>query len=290
MKRLSKILQSIIESQSTDLVTCVRLGGRGGNILRMTDSDFDLNFENSLYRSDITFTRSAVTQTATLEGGDTEINGIVSDETIAHQFRTGVYDEARAEVFLVSAGNPFAGEVRLVTGLTGSVKIDTTGRFEMEVKDIKRALTANIEDVYQPECRADLSDSLCTVDLADYTSNGSVSAVTEDRAFTAFSAFGIMEMRAIGDDSWFAYGVLTWLTGNNAGVRVEVRSGSSTAFVLAYSLPAAIEVGDTFSVYAGCDKRIETCRAKFSNVINFQGEPDMPGDDFITDYIVPPLG
>jgi len=31
---------------------------------------------------------------------------------------------------------------------------------------------------------------------------------------------------------------------------------------------------------AGCDRRAETCRVKFDNLVNFQGFPDMPGDDW----------
>ncbi len=31
-----------------------------------------------------------------------------------------------------------------------------------------------------------------------------------------------------------------------------------------------------------CDKRWATCQAKFANAINFQGFPDVPGDDFLT--------
>lgn len=33
---------------------------------------------------------------------------------------------------------------------------------------------------------------------------------------------------------------------------------------------------------ADCDKRRETCVGKFGNGINFQGFPDIPGDDFLT--------
>ena len=32
---------------------------------------------------------------------------------------------------------------------------------------------------------------------------------------------------------------------------------------------------------AGCDKSFATCRDRFANAINFQGFPDIPGDDFI---------
>ena len=34
----------------------------------------------------------------------------------------------------------------------------------------------------------------------------------------------------------------------------------------------------------GCDKRAETCRAKFDNFLNFRGFPHIPGDDWVTAY------
>ena len=37
----------------------------------------------------------------------------------------------------------------------------------------------------------------------------------------------------------------------------------------------------TFTVTAGCDKHLATCRAKFANTVNFRGFPHMPGNDFV---------
>lgn len=41
--------------------------------------------------------------------------------------------------------------------------------------------------------------------------------------------------------------------------------------------------GVDLEAYPGqaCDKRFETCRDRFANAANFQGFPDMPGDDFL---------
>jgi hypothetical protein len=38
-------------------------------------------------------------------------------------------------------------------------------------------------------------------------------------------------------------------------------------------------VGDTFDLQPGCDKARETCRDTFSNIVNFQGEPFLAGND-----------
>jgi hypothetical protein len=46
----------------------------------------------------------------------------------------------------------------------------------------------------------------------------------------------------------------------------------------------AIAGTDTFTIRAGCDKRIATCGTKFANVANFRGFPDIPGQDAVLRY------
>lgn len=44
-------------------------------------------------------------------------------------------------------------------------------------------------------------------------------------------------------------------------------------------MPFEIQVGDTFSIYAGCDKLRVTCRDKFDNIKNRRAEDFVPGPD-----------
>lgn len=76
-------------------------------------------------------------------------------------------------------------------------------------------------------------------------------------------------------------GAVHWLTGDNAGVTSELKTydSNSSECLLWLSTNFAIQIGDQFLYYAGCDKRRETCGAKFNNILNFRGEPDMPGVD-----------
>ncbi|MGC0372440.1 MAG: hypothetical protein DGJ47_001153 [Rickettsiaceae bacterium] len=48
---------------------------------------------------------------------------------------------------------------------------------------------------------------------------------------------------------------------------------------LALSPAFDINKNDQFTIIAGCDKRSKTCLQKFNNIINFRGEPDLPGID-----------
>jgi uncharacterized phage protein (TIGR02218 family) len=90
----------------------------------------------------------------------------------------------------------------------------------------------------------------------------------------SFVATGVTEV-----EGYYDGGVLTWETGMNAGRSQEVKSwkgGRITFFQRPYY---AMIHGDRFTVYPGCDKRRSTCAEKFANILNFRGEPDVPGQD-----------
>jgi hypothetical protein len=89
-------------------------------------------------------------------------------------------------------------------------------------------------------------------------------------------------------------GVVTWTTGANVGVSMEIReffAGDPMAetahctIELYLPLPFDIQVGDTCRVYRGCLKRLfADCRDTFDNVPNFRGFPSIPGSDFLAQY------
>ena len=79
------------------------------------------------------------------------------------------------------------------------------------------------------------------------------------------------------ESGWFDYGVVTWTSGANAGLSAEIRYFNGSQFGLFEPMPYAIAAGDTYEVTPGCDKRLQTCRDKYDNVVNFRGEPYIPG-------------
>lgn len=74
-------------------------------------------------------------------------------------------------------------------------------------------------------------------------------------------------------------GLLIWETGKNAGRAQEIKSWANNALTL-FQRPFHVpEVEDRFVIHPGCDKTRATCKEKFANVLNFRGEPDVPGQD-----------
>ena len=110
-----------------------------------------------------------------------------------------------------------------------------------------------------------------------------VATVVSDRVFTVTFPNGA-DARAV--DDWFKYGGITWDTGSNIGLTMEVKANTvlSNQIDLFLDMPFPITVGDKLGIYAGCDRKLSTCIAKFNNVANFRGEPYVPGQDQLFDY------
>ncbi len=90
---------------------------------------------------------------------------------------------------------------------------------------------------------------------------GTVSSVTDSRQF------GATGLNIAVDH--FGEGLLTWLTGSNAGVTARIRSDNGAGGLVIH-MPAfsTIQVGDTFSALAGCRKRLaEDCTGKHANAL-----------------------
>ncbi len=167
----------------------------------------------------------------------------------------------------------------LIRGTFGEITINRD-TIKLELRGLTQKLQQPIGSVSTKTCRARLGDSKCTKSLTSFTHTATVTTVTSNSQFTATAL-----TQAAG---YFTEGVLTWTSGNNNGISEKVRSHSAGG-VISFILPMvrAIQVGDTFSIIAGCNKTLETCRDKFNNVLNFQGEPHRPMVDALIKPVTP---
>lgn len=163
----------------------------------------------------------------------------------------------------------------LARGTVGEITLGAT-TIKVELRGLKQALQQPVGEVSTKTCRNRLGDDRCKVDLEPWTHAAVVTAVTDKRTFTAA---GLAQ-----EADYFGEGIVTFTSGANAGLSAKVRSHAAGG-QLGLSLPLvmAVAVGDTFSIVAGCRKRLlEDCRDKFANVLNFRGEPHRPTTDALT--------
>lgn len=104
--------------------------------------------------------------------------------------------------------------------------------------------------------------------------NIAVTSTTDRSEFYASSLLSVF-----ASTGYFNYGLITWTTSSagNSGYSMDVKSYSSGTITLFEPMPYNISNGDVFTIIPGCDKKIATCINTFDNVVNFRGEPFIPG-------------
>lgn len=271
MKILSTELAAHLDGEVTTLASCWKLKRRDGVVMGFTDHDTDITIGEALYVATTGMTSSAVSASNTLKVDELDIEGMLHSDAITQDdIMKGLYDYAEVEVFMTDYTAPDDGVLLLRTGWFGEVTM-RGNQFVAEIRGLSQALQQPIGDIYSPGCRAMLGDARCGVELGTYTVAGVVS--------TAHDLYGVTASALVREDGYFTAGKITFTSGVNAGVSAEVKYYSDQRFYFMLPLREACEVGDTFTAIAGCDKTTIRCKALFDNIVNFRGEPHVPGTD-----------
>jgi len=282
MKTLPAGLQTHLDSGTTTLAWCWRLTRNDGAVFGFTDHDLSLTFDGTSFEPESGFTASEIRAGSDLSVDAQEAEGVLTSDTITEtDILDGRWDNATVEVWRVNWTDT-SQRALLRRGAIGQIR---RGRlhFVAEIRSLAHVLGQTVGRTFQATCDAALGDMRCGVDLSDpaLKASGTVVSISGDRAFTISGLSGFA-------DGWFALGTLQWLTGANTGRKAEVLSyaltGADVTITLLETPVRPIEVGNTFDISAGCDKRFETCQSKFANAVNFRGFPHIPGQDTVIRY------
>lgn len=277
---ISPSMQAHLNSGTTTLCWCYKITRANGQVLGFTDHDKNLTIDSVLYEALSGFNGTEFHESVGLSTDNQDIQGVVSSDKISESdILSGEYDGAEVVLYRVNWDN-IADRVLIKVGTIG--EITRSDRiFKAEFRGLSHYLQQPQGRMYQFSCDVSLGSARCGVNLASYTNSGSITQIVDDRVFVCGG--GIVAQST----DYFSRGKLSWTTGLNAGRSIEIKyhTVSGVVYLEVWQAPAnAVVVGDQFIVSAGCDKQPKTCRDRFANIINFQGFPYMPGQDYISDY------
>lgn len=282
MKNLSPALQAHLDDGTTTLSWCWRIARSDGVVLGFTDHDRALAFDGTDFEPESGFAASEIRAGSDLAVDAQDATGVLTSDRIAEtDILDGRWDNAAVELWRVNWADT-SQRVLLRRGAVGQIR---RGRmaFVAEVRSLAHVLGQTVGRTFQASCDAALGDARCGIDLenAVYMGSGIVTDLLRDRAFMASGLAGF-------EAGWFTSGTLNWTSGANAGRVTEVLAhgldGSIATLTLLEAPVRAVAESDSFIAHAGCDKRIATCSAKFANVANFRGFPNIPGQDAVLRY------
>lgn len=245
-----------------------------GVVLRFTDHDTSVTANAQLFSAGAGLQCSAVELAEGLEPTNLDITGIFDDAgiSVAH-YLAGKYGSAKVELGIADWQDTTEPIMWLLVGTMGQFKRDRLS-FHAQLAGIAYRLDRGSAEATTPCCRAQLGDARCKANLATFTLAATVAAVTSRRIFT---------VSVSPANGWLQYGKCSFTTGANAGRAMEIKQQTATGIELYLPMGADIAVGDAVTLVAGCDLQLATCSAKFGNVVNFRGEPFLPGADRMTE-------
>lgn len=277
MKSASPALAAHLAGEVTTLATCWRLERADGWVRGFTDHDRELVVDGLTYVASTGFLPSAIKTASDLSVDNLDVDGFLDDAALrAEDLIAGLFDGARIEVFIVNWADLGQGRLLLRKGFLGEIK-RADQRFSAEIRGLSNRLQQTAGKLYSRLCRVDLGSTECGVALGPRTDTYAVTQVI------AADTVRIVTARATG---FFTFGKATFTTGANAGAVNEVLLHDGQSIRLFVPMPRPIVVGDQIVLVAGCDKTPETCNAKFANILNFRGEPHIPGNDKVFSYPV----
>lgn len=271
MRSTSAGMAAHLAGEVTSLAICWQLTLTDTSVMGFTDHTSDITFNSQLYKAATGFAPTSIESQDNFAVDNLDVAGILDSASITEaDIMGGKYDFAEILIFMVNVTDLTQGSIIHRRGWLGEVSLKN-GQFIAEVRGLAQKLQQNIGELFSPTCRAVLGDSRCKVALAGFSATGAVSTVISRQVFTSSS----MTQTA----GYFSGGEVQWLTGANAGRRMEIKEFSNTQFTLVLPMPNAVAATDTFKAIAGCDKTFTSCYSKFSNAVNFRGEPNIPGMD-----------
>jgi uncharacterized phage protein (TIGR02218 family) len=284
MRDIPEALLAHVKSGVTSLCRCWLLTRSDGVKMGFTDHDRALTFDEIAYQPATGMDAVALQSSTGLTVDNSQAVGALSAAALTDvDIELGLYDRAEIIQYLVN-WQDVTQKVLIFRGIMGEIKRGS-GAFEAELRSLSEGLNQPIGRAYLRQCDAQVGDARCQVDLSG-------SAFTSEAELTFAVGQRVLHLKGLDsyDDGWFLQGQVRFLTGQNAGamsiIKVDQTKRLRRIIEVWEDFRHPIALGDIVSITAGCDKLQETCVSKFSNLLNFRGFPQIPGDDWALSYPV----
>jgi uncharacterized phage protein (TIGR02218 family) len=286
-KTTSAGLAAHLAGTSHSMCWMLRLALKDGTVIGLSDHDVDINFADSVvdagggtvrYRADPGLIMSDIVQTATFDSDNFEASVPIGELITRAGLIGGRYAGAEARLFQINWKQPAQGALKYLLGTVTQARPE--GDLAVfEVQSEKAKLEQTIGEVLTLQCRTWYGSPLCT--KTPESVDAVVASVTDDMSFTVTYAGTFA-------DDYFNFGVVEFTSGALIGTSVDVHDWTAgTGGVILY-LPAAEApaIGDACTIKRGCPRNRPACMER-DNIVNYRGEPDLPGSDKILRSTIP---
>lgn len=240
------------------------------------DSDTDVAYNGKVYKADgpiivrdkiaTNSTVSVDKMTVSISTNEQDKIGGVPIMAVAHN---GGFDGAEMSLQRAFFDDNYKiiGTVGLFTGIC---EVSQGGglTLKLNVKSVVQKLNIEYPNRrYYPQCPFSVYSKECGVDIHRFRKQGKVTGLAGTNSVYIDLPF---------NDGYYNAGGIDWLTGPLAGQSTQIMRSTNGVIMYMTAIEAAPRVGDSFYIYAGCDKTPNDCKNKFSNFNRNRATPYVP--------------
>jgi hypothetical protein len=243
---------------------------------------------SNVYKSGYTITRGSTTQEVGVDAQEMQLTfqpqwddpggvPLIAGYSIMQAAQLGLLDNASIFYSKLFMSKPSPGA--LLSTSPGAVGwfLGAVSDIDFDRASVTVKLSSNLlvlsqvqmpRNLYQSGCVHTVYDAGCTLLKSAFTVSGAITVATNG---------GSILLTNLGQAAdYFDLGVVTFTSGANAGLQATIKSFSSATINLSIPFPSPVAIGDTFTIYPGCDHLQATCTTKFNNLAHFKGMPYVP--------------
>jgi uncharacterized phage protein (TIGR02218 family) len=275
MKSATTALAELMNSNQFMMADLYLIALKSGETLRWTSTDFNVVWAGVNYtpvpisRNEIRLVRGIEVSTLTLMINPDDTVQVAGNPFLV-ACKVGALDGATLILqrgYFTNYADPCVGVLHLFEG-TISVESADGMQAELQVRDYISLFNVQMpRNSYQPSCNNTLYDAGCGVSRVSRQVFGTV---------LANSSKLLINHNLQNPVGYFNQGVIEFITGVNAGVISTIQKHLAGTLGLSIPLKSTPSAGDTFYVYPGCDRTLDTCKNTYNNVIRFRGQPWIP--------------
>jgi uncharacterized phage protein (TIGR02218 family) len=241
-----------------------------GTVYRIAESDEAISVSGDTYQVVPGFQVSAVKHTSGGEMPSCQFVAVHGNgETInTADLDAGLFDGADIQLYIVDRMN-LTSKGLLFSGSIATISYNIENQVTFDVKGPAVSARVLMTQKRSPMCRTDLFSELCGLDPASFDVSSSVDTIINAFNFTVTGALAQA-------DGYFNQGVIVTADGSS----FEIANWTQSSQMITAYLPCSriITEGGAITLYPGCDKTMGANGCpKFSNQLNFQGEPHFLG-------------
>lgn len=254
MKTISPQLLAHKQGQVTSVCLLLKVEREDGVFFGFTDLDADIAYDDGsgvlTYEASRGFTPSAIDLAGNLSVDNADLVGLMAQLDTGFSIedvRAGKFDYARVKIYQVNYDDLSMGHEWMASGSLGEVTYED-GEIRAEFRSLSQILKQNVCQLASLTCRAEYGDARCGKELVWFEATVTAQGAESTSTFTSTDLDQ--------ETGYFVPGIVEWLTGSNAGKKIEVEkfvSGGTVSLLLPMYYP--ILVGDTFRIRIDCNKK-----------------------------------